>query len=117
MINCRICKQDKPTDEFIISNTTPVKIHRKDICKECGNKKTTIVYHLRKKHEYPGDDYVCPICLRTSSKYYLDHDWDTQEFRGWLCNKCNSGLGSLNDDIDTLGRAIEYLKQRKNRVE
>ena len=117
MIICRLCNQAKPVEDFIISNTTPIKVHRKDICKDCGNKKTTVVYHLKKQHPYPDNKYVCPICLRPSKKYYLDHDWNTQAFRGWLCNKCNSGLGSLNDDIGTLQRAIKYLEQRKGKHE
>lgn len=113
---CRICKQQKLIEDFVISQTTPVKIHRKDICKSCANDKTMVVYYLKKQHPYPDENYVCPICVRPSNKYYLDHDWDTQEFRGWLCNKCNSGLGALNDDVETLERAIKYLKERKGSI-
>lgn len=117
MQTCRICKEEKNVDEFVISQTTPIKVHRKDICKSCGSNKTMVVYYLKKKHPYPDDSYACPICLRPSHKYYLDHDWNTQEFRGWLCNKCNSGLGALNDDIETLMRAADYLRERKGKVE
>jgi hypothetical protein len=40
----------------------------------------------------------------------LDHDHDTDEFRGWLCNDCNNALGKFRDSIDMLRRAINYLK-------
>jgi hypothetical protein len=30
--------------------------------------------------------------------------------RGLLCQKCNSGIGYLNDDVAMLERAINYLK-------
>lgn len=39
----------------------------------------------------------------------LDHDHITGKFRGWLCDRCNKGLGSLGDSIAGLEKAIEYL--------
>ena len=39
----------------------------------------------------------------------LDHCHETGEFRGWLCHKCNSGIGALGDDIDGVSLALKYL--------
>ena len=94
---------------MVINHTTPIKVHYKDICKTCAGKKSKIVSNLRKQHPYPDDTYNCPICLKSANKYYLDHDWVSGAFRGWLCNGCNVALGLLKDDEDNLNRAISYL--------
>jgi hypothetical protein len=40
----------------------------------------------------------------------IDHDHTTLKVRGILCNKCNFGIGQLNDNIERLENAITYLK-------
>ena len=95
---------------MVINHTTPIKVQYKDICKSCAGAKSKIVNKLRKENPYPDELYVCPICLKTSKKYYLDHDWTSGEFRGWLCNACNVALGLLKDDQEILNRAIQYLR-------
>lgn len=94
---------------MVINHTTPIKIHYKDICKVCAGKKSKIVNELRKANPYPDTSYSCPICLKQANKYYLDHNWETGEFRGWLCNACNVALGLFKDNVDILLRAIKYL--------
>lgn len=39
----------------------------------------------------------------------LDHDHVTGAFRGWLCDKCNRGLGLLGDTVYDLLSAVDYL--------
>lgn len=106
---CRICQEFKDSSDMVINHTTPVKVHYKDICKKCAGIKSKLVNKLRKDNPYPDGSHVCPICLKQASKYYLDHDWATGEFRGWLCNGCNIALGLLKDDVNILNRAIGYL--------
>lgn len=106
---CRICKKYKDTDELVINHTTPVKVHYKDICKSCSSEKNKVVSSLKKTNRYPEDDYICPICNREANKYYLDHNWESKNFRGWLCNGCNVALGLFKDDINILKNAIKYL--------
>ena len=40
----------------------------------------------------------------------LDHDHDTGKIRGWLCDKCNTSLGQLGDNIKSINKALQYLK-------
>lgn len=51
---------------------------------------------------------VCGICFRPLF-LVVDHDHVTGEVRGLLCNQCNTGIGSLGDDIERLRSAIKYL--------
>jgi hypothetical protein len=110
-MKCRICLEKKDVSDMVINHTTPVKIHYKDICKKCAGIKSKIVNQLRKDNPYPDESYVCPICLIGSKKYYLDHDWSSGEFRGWLCNACNISLGLLKDNVNNLQRAMDYLNK------
>ncbi len=75
----------------------------------------------------PDINYKCPICLNKKGNFYtatedsrrqhdnsnwcLDHNHSTGEFRGWLCNKCNSALGWFEDDINYVRRAVNYLEE------
>lgn|SRR5690606_9432278 len=56
---------------------------------------------------------ACGIC-RTREPgprgWQVDHDHLTGQVRGILCFDCNTGLGKLGDNLESLKAAIEYLK-------
>jgi hypothetical protein len=52
---------------------------------------------------------------RPLGKLVLDHDHKTGKFRGWICDKCNIGIGKLGDDVEGIQRAIDYLNRVKDR--
>lgn len=41
----------------------------------------------------------------------VDHDKNTGEVRGLLCQRCNIAIGLLNHDVGNLLSAIEYLRK------
>lgn len=55
----------------------------------------------------------CAICGTTSPKggWHLDHDHTTGKRRKFLCNPCNRGIGYLQDDVEILKKAINYLNE------
>lgn len=64
---------------------------------------------------------VCAICknpevikdVKGEVKWLsVDHNHDTGDIRGLLCNACNTGLGKLGDSVDILKNAIKYLNER-----
>ncbi|MHB8414000.1 MAG: endonuclease domain-containing protein [Acidiferrobacteraceae bacterium] len=56
----------------------------------------------------------CEICNRppTRKTLCLDHTHtELKKFRGWICQKCNTGIGMLGDDLAGLMRAVRYLQE------
>ena len=55
----------------------------------------------------------CAICNKHKSQLkrvlFVDHCHKTSRVRGLLCQKCNSVLGLVNDSIEILDKAKEYL--------
>lgn len=68
-----------------------------------------------KKQELPNPTRprpdACEACGRspTDRGLCLDHDHNTGEFRGWLCYRCNVGIGYLGDTLDGVLKAADYL--------
>lgn len=58
----------------------------------------------------------CTTCQRSTDEIWLcvDHCHISEEFRGLLCSQCNSALGYVRDDLETLKRMIEYLKMPRS---
>jgi hypothetical protein len=56
---------------------------------------------------------LCECCGKPSGKQSLalDHCHVSGEFRGWLCNGCNWGIGALGDSIYGLMNAVRYLER------
>lgn len=56
---------------------------------------------------------LCECCGRLPGKraMHLDHCHITDEFRGWLCGRCNKGIGALGDTISGLKSALKYLER------
>jgi hypothetical protein len=60
-------------------------------CERCGNS------------EYDSYGNKKALCV--------DHCHETGKFRGWLCVKCNSGIGLLGDTLKDLLECADYLKR------
>ena len=106
------------------------------ICRECKKE-----YAKRYRQKNPGKRYgltfdqfmslyenadnKCEICRKPESRMInekvvrlcVDHKHDESEkVRGILCVKCNALLGHANESIETLQKAIEYLKRHEHRA-
>jgi hypothetical protein len=114
---CSICGETKDLDQFYANRSKSQG--RSTLCKPCERKSQATLRQLHSEHQIP-DDHSCPICMRTEAElvsegqrtknpFRLDHNHGTGEFRGFLCDSCNTGLGKFRDDPDLLARAIEYL--------
>ena len=91
-------------------------------CKKCNNELSRVRSNIRNSVELPSPDYCCPICSKTEDQsqgaggskagaWVVDHDHETDKFRGWLCHRCNRALGCFGDNTQILTKAIEYLRK------
>lgn len=66
-----------------------------------------------------SQDRKCAICSRQieGRNVHRDHDHQTGEWRGLLCNNCNRGLGHFMDDPELLMSAAFYLAKGVNLLE
>lgn len=82
-------------------------------CKKCVKSESKIRSKLHKVS--PAKPEVCPIChkspenFKKPNRWHLDHDPDTKNFRGWLCEPCNMSLGLLGDNVAGIVSALNYL--------
>lgn len=55
----------------------------------------------------------CGICGGSSGRrrFDIDHDHATLKFRGFLCHRCNKGLGLLGDNREAVEKALAYLQR------
>ena len=128
MKRCSGCKQKKELECFDKNKSKKdgyasyCKDCRKEETKKCKPRKETLKKRLS-KHNITPEVYnemfdkqqgKCLICNRHQSELKkglcVDHDHITGKNRGLLCTKCNLRLGTFNDNIEDLKRAIIYLE-------
>ncbi len=128
--DCRICVHKRRVGNKHI-NELKRKNHR--VHKEEINAKRRTDYdpkkkkdqHLKYLYGISLEDYNdlfqkqsgrCAICKSHQSKLkralVVDHNHDTGEIRGLLCDKCNLTLGQFNDRSNVLRCAANYLEGR-----
>ena len=73
----------------------------------------------QRKEMLVGQGGKCAICDKEESQcrkpFVVDHDHKTGKVRGLLCFKCNTGLGQLGDNTESLMRALNYLANNSNK--
>ena len=126
---CNKCGEVLPlTEEYFAknqsTNTGGDKYFRPD-CKSCNRKMTqgrNKAYKNAGKPKYPDygydpntkktvNGYPCDNCGKTSysKRIVFDHDHETLEHRGWLCDGCNRSIGMLGDDIYGISKVLSYV--------
>ena len=136
---CSVCKKDKPIKDFYkVRSLTRGYSYRCKSCDKEACKKYHGIFENRKISRYREYKYgitdegfskilrdqngkcaICEIALdyfpgtrkHKLGKLNIDHCHKTNKVRGFLCQKCNSGLGMFNDDYGILTKATRYLEK------
>lgn len=112
---CRDCGEWLPLDEFRSKRTPSMQsYHNCCICRNAKKLGSDKKEYLRLMVEQGGE---CAMCNRTESdngaRLAIDHDHDSGKIRALLCNRCNSSLGMLDDQIDGALAALQHLVWHK----
>ena len=79
-------------------------------CAECERKKVRSTTIMRRKNMIrPPRGTPCDYCKEWKKPLVFEHDHKNGKFRGWLCNRCNTGIGLLGDSKDMIPKLIEYF--------
>jgi|AntRauMFilla1563_2_1112583.scaffolds.fasta_scaffold07041_5 hypothetical protein len=115
-LRCTKCDflKDMNENNFHISNKNKFGFRRQ--CKECHriqmqecNLKRYYNLDIDGKNKMILEqDNKCLIC-NLESKLVVDHDHETGEVRGLLCDICNRGIGYLREKNENLWNSILYL--------
>lgn len=96
--------------------------YRRDYARKPEVKDKLRWYVLRVKYGISKEEYlalleeqggVCAICGIEPKDRFLsvDHDHETNQIRGLLCEGCNLGIGHLNDSVALALAAAKYLSR------
>jgi hypothetical protein len=131
---CKVCSLEQSLDCYSKGNGKHKKLN---VCKTCDAKRRR-EYHanlteeqkqhkanIQKIRDYKvkyglpeeiakqlasNREGCCEICGETKL-LVVDHCHNSGEVRGLLCQQCNSVLGYAKDNVETLGKAINYLRK------
>ena len=115
------CPQGHPYDE----ENTYTTSRGTRACKAC--RRVHSVHSRYAKYGITEDRYLelreqqrdlCGICATPFGEGipHIDHCHVTQEVRGLLCSRCNTGLGQFLDNPEILRQAIDYVTQGRVRT-
>lgn len=105
---CSGCKQDLPLISFGKNSCKGDNLS--PYCKNCTKKHQQEVKALKKLYVKPDK---CTCCNKITDNLLIDHDHETGKYRGWICRKCNTGIGMLGDNLEGILMAQKYLIESK----
>ena len=136
---CRVCGEEKNLldDYYFVRKDRSLPSSYSYECKACTIERTTN-YNKRNSNSVRSQylkrnygltfeefdsmlskqDNCCAICQGKEpygrhKRFTVDHNHKTGEVRGLLCNRCNTALGLVEDNIHTLKSMIQYLESHE----
>lgn len=105
------------------------KLYNEHICKKCTKERSDAYFSIQRHHYLKRyginlekyeimlkeQNNKCAICDRHKDlfkkSFAVDHCHITGKIRGLLCFHCNTGIGKLGDNIESITKALNYLKK------
>lgn len=123
---CTKCGLVKPVEDYSLTTSG----NPRGACKPCRVQQTIGPEHrdrhLKLRYNFTLDQYHemldkqnghCAICPQTPAEEFhntlsVDHNHETDEVRGLLCNRCNRAIGLLRDSAALAFSAGQYILER-----
>ena len=94
-LRCRgKCGRDLPFDDNHFTKQKTGHWGLSLTCKQCEVADRKLRRKLRKEHPKEETHGRCFACNKETHDLVLDHDHDTNAFRGWACRSCNIRLSA-----------------------
>ena len=113
---CKQCEDELTSENCHYTGNCNAKSHKRyldNVCKFCKRIQTRKRLFLMIEHPRPPEGSPCMCCGRVRP-LHMDHDHETQEYRGYLCRQCNHGIGHLGDTLEGVQKAVAYLQRCQN---
>ena len=116
---CKVCVRKKQVEKYHTLTEEQKKQRREK--SNCYNTEYRQQYNLRTRFGLTTEDFsaiiveqnfMCKICgvgFEEKVKPQVDHCHETGKVRGLLCRNCNTSLGLLKENPETLRSMIDYL--------
>jgi len=113
---CYKCEQSFTADSFTLNGTKNASGHSYlyQTCRTCYSKEIKDRRKVRKDARPPPAR--CECCNQKKDKLIYDHDHGILILRGFLCKKCNIGLGHFGDNLEGVLRGALYLEKDINKI-
>ena len=125
---CRACNLEQPVENFYTTQYAPGKTTRRSVCASCyvpihggpARERRFGLYPGQYEEMFADQDGRCAICGQPETRKVkgklislaVDHDHETGQVRGLLCNMHNRMLGFAGDDVEILRVAVRYLESQ-----
>lgn len=118
LVKCASCQIDKDPKEFNARKNGNYSSY----CKDCQKDRNAAGFSSKYRYAKYGltketfealranQNNNCGICSNAMSIPCVDHDHATGKVRGLLCRECNSALGFLKDNLNSIKNMITYLE-------
>lgn len=119
---CKVCMAKQQREKPSSSNEYRREWHRKKRAESSDYNDKSYFSRAKKTYGITKKEYLimyedqqgnCKICGKNESeqkqRLHIDHCHAAGIVRGLLCSKCNTALGLMDDDIDRLEIAKQYL--------
>lgn len=138
MKTCSRCKVEKSKTEFYRHAKTHDGLQ--SYCKSCSinyglnrsrspegklyrasEHQKVMIKRRRVRHRYGIELEVIPDKCQikacgTTKKVCVDHNHETKEIRGFLCDSCNRALGFMKENPEALRQLADYIEEHNNGV-
>lgn len=118
---CKECRK-RCDNQYYIDNQERILKQNKEYRR--NNREKYRIQKIKKNYNLSHKDWLilwerqntkCAICgklFKTPSDACVDHCHKTGKVRGLLCGRCNTAIGLLKEDLETLSNAMKYLERK-----